>query len=135
MSRIVNLDDTPRVLSGADTAATDLDDFFGADYGERHQAAEFGVFFDGVLVIFFDVVGEVVDGNAVVFDVFHYELLGLGELSGGEGVGFADDGNDIDTGGKTSHEFDVEFAEAEGSQLVPYAFHEWLWVFTHDLWE
>lgn len=135
MSGIINLDDTPRVLSGAYTATTDLDDFFGADDGERHQAAEFGVFFDGVLVIFFDVVGEVIDGNAVMFDVFHDELLGLGELSGGEGVGFADDGDDVDTGGQTSHKFDVEFAEAEGSQLAPYAFPLVIVVFTHDRWE
>lgn len=124
MSRIINLDHTPRILSGAHTAAANLDDFFSANNGEGHETAKFGVFFDGVLVIFFDVVGEVVNGNAVVFDVFHDELLGFGELGGSEGVGLADDGDDIDTGREAFHEFDVEFAKAERSRLVLiYLFH------------
>ena len=118
MSRIVYFHHTPWVLSGAHAAAANLDDFFSADNGEGHETAKFGVFFDGVLVIFFDVVGEVVDRNAVVFDVFHDELLGFSELGGGERIGLADDGDDIDTGRKAFHEFDVEFAEAEGIQLV-----------------
>ena len=123
MSRIINLNDTPWVLSGTDTAAADLDNIFSADNGKGHQTAKFGVFFHGVLVVFLDVVGEVIDGNAVVFDVFHDELFGLGELGRGEGVGFTNDRNNINTGGKTSHEFDVEFTEAEKSQLVQFSFH------------
>ena len=47
-------------LPSTDTSAINFDDFFRADDGERHEATELGVLFDGVFVVFFDVVGEVV---------------------------------------------------------------------------
>lgn len=118
MPWIVNLDDAPRVLPRAYSAAANFNDLVGADDSERHQAAKFRVLFDGVLVVFFNVVGEVVDRDAVVFDIFHDELFGFGELGWGEGVGFANDGDDIDAGRESSHELNVEFPEAANALLV-----------------
>lgn len=118
MPRVIDLDDTPGVLPRADAAPANVNDVFRTDDGEGHEAAEFAVLFHRVLVVFFDVVGEVVDGDAVVFDVFHDEFFGFGELGWGEGVGFADYGDYVDTGGESLHEFDVEFAEAGDRYLV-----------------
>ena len=118
MSRVVDFDYAPRVLSCAYAATTDLDDFIGADNGEGHQAAEFRVLLNSVLVIFFNVVGEVVDGDAIVFNVFHDEFLGFGELGWSERVGFSDDGNDIDARREAFHELDIEFAETRRIMLV-----------------
>lgn len=112
VSRVVNLHHAPRILPRAHTATSDLHDLVGADDGKGHQATEFGVLLDGVLVILFDVVGEVVDGDTVVLDVFHDEFLGFGEFGRGERVGFADDGDDVYAGGEAFHQLDVEFTEA-----------------------
>ncbi len=100
---VVDLDDPPGILAGADAAAANLDDFLGADDGEGHEASKLGVLFHRVFVVFFNVVGEIVHGDAVVLDVFHDEFLGFGELGGGQGVGFADDGNYVDAGGEALH--------------------------------
>lgn len=110
--RVVDLDEAPRVLPRAHAAAADLDDVLGADDGEGHQAAQLAVLLHRVLVVLLDVVGEVVNGDAVVLDVLHDELLGLGQLGGRERVGFADDGDHVGHGREASHQFDVEFAEA-----------------------
>lgn len=115
VTRVVNLDNTPWVLASADFAATDLDNVLGADNSERHQTTELGVLLDGVLVILLNVVGEVVDGDAVVLNVLHDQLLRLGKLGGGQRVGAANDGNNVDTGGKALHELNVELAEAVAS--------------------
>lgn len=83
VARVVDLHDTPGVLAGAHLAASDLDNVLGANNGEGHQATKLGVLLNRVLVILLDVVGEVVYGDAVVLDVLHDQLLGLGELGGG----------------------------------------------------
>lgn len=110
--RVVDLDDAPGILPRADAAAADLDDLLAADDGEGHQAAQLAVLLHRVFVIFFDVVGEIVHGDPVMLDVLHDELLGLGQLRRGEGVGFSDDGDHVGHGGEAAHQFDVEFAEA-----------------------
>lgn len=112
VARVVDLDNTPRVLAGAHLAASNLHNVLGANNGKGHQAAKLGVLLDGVLVIFFDVVGEVVDGDAVMLDILHDQLLGLGELGGGKRVGPADDGNNVGTGSEALHQLNVELAEA-----------------------
>ena len=112
VARVVHLDNTPGVLAGADRSAADLDNVLGADNGEGHEPTELCVLLDGVLVILLDVVGEVVYGDPVVLDIFHNKLLRLGELSGGQRIGAADDGNDVNAGSETLHELDVELSEA-----------------------
>ena len=115
VARVVDLDDAPGVLPGADAATADLDDVLGADDGEGHETPQLGVLLDRVLVVLLDVVGEVVDRDAVVLDVLHDELLGLGQLGGREGVGAADDGDDVDAGGEPLHQLDVQLAEPVSS--------------------
>jgi len=110
VTRVVHLDDTPGVLAGTDFPATNLDHIFRANNGERHQAAKLGILLDCVLVIFLDVVGEVVDRNPVVLNVLHDQLLRLGKLVRRQRVGATDDGNHVDTGGKALHQLDVELA-------------------------
>ena len=96
MTRVVDLDDTPRVLASADCATLELDGLVTSDNSEWHEATELGVLLDSVLVVLLDVVREVVNGNAVVLNVLHDELLALGQLHGSERVGLADDGDDVD---------------------------------------
>jgi hypothetical protein len=46
-----------------------------------------------------------------VLNIFHDQLLGLGQFCGGEGVGLSNNGDDVDTRGQTLHKFDIEFTE------------------------
>ena len=117
VARVVNLNHTPRVLASADLAATDLDNVLGADNGERHEASQLGVLLDGVLVVFLDIVGEVVDRDAVVLNVLHDELLRLGQLGRGQGIGATDDRNDVDTGSKALHQLNIQLAETAHHEL------------------
>ena len=98
VARVVDLDDAPRILPRADPTPANLHHLLRAHDRKGHEPAELGILLDGVLVVFFDVVGKVVHGNAVVFDVLHDEFLGLGELGWGHGVGFADDGDYVHAG-------------------------------------
>ena len=109
---IVHLDDTPGVLPGTNLAAADLDNVLRSDDGEGHEASQLGVLLHRVFVVLLDVVGEVVDGDPVVLDVLHDKLLGLGQLGGGERVGAADDGDDVNPRSQSLHELDVQFPEA-----------------------
>lgn len=115
---VVNLDDAPGILAGSDTAAVNLDDFFGADDSEGHETSELGILLDGVLIILLDVVGKVVDGDPVVLNVLHDQLLGFGQFGGGQGVGTADDGDDVDSGSKALHQFNVELTETRRGSVV-----------------
>jgi hypothetical protein len=108
---VINLNDTPGILAGADLATTNLDNILGANNGEWHETSQLGILLNSVLVILLDIVREVVDGNSVVLNVLHDQLLGLGQLSGSKGVGATDDGDDVDAGGKSLHELNVEFSE------------------------
>ena len=47
-------------LPSADSSAVNLDHFLRADDGEWHEAAELGVLLHSVLIVFFDVVREVI---------------------------------------------------------------------------
>ena len=112
MARVIDFDDTPWVLTGSHTATVDLNNILGSYYGKGHESTELGVFLDCVLVVLLDVIGEVVDGNAVVLNILHDQLLGLGQFCGCEGIGLADDGNNVDTRRQALHKFNVEFTEA-----------------------
>lgn len=52
-----------------------------------------------------------VHGNSVVLNVLHDQFLALRQLERSQGVGLADDGNDIDARREAAHEFDVELTE------------------------
>jgi hypothetical protein len=89
---------------------------------------EFTVVDDSLLIILLYVIGEVVNWDIIVFNVFHdlrvcenialnycshtHALLESLEFAGGQRVGLANDRNDIDTGRQTAHQFDVDFSEA-----------------------
>ena len=111
MARVLNLNDTPWVLARAHFPVVNLNEVFRSDNSEGHQSTELGVFLHSVLVILLDVIGEVVDGNAVVFNVLHDQLLGLGQFGGGERVGLSNDRNDVNTGRQALHQFDIEFTQ------------------------
>ena len=110
---IIDLDDAPWILTSSDSSTTNLDDVLGTDDGEGHQASEFGVLLDGVLIIFVDVIGKVVDGNPIMFDIFHDEFLGLGQLGRRQRIGLADDGDYVDSRRQAFHELDIQFSETE----------------------
>lgn len=71
MARVVNLHNAPWVLAGAHLATTNLNSVLGTNNGEGHQTPELSVFLDRVLVVLFNIVREVVDGDAVVLDILH----------------------------------------------------------------
>lgn len=113
VTRVVNLDHSPGVLTRADLASTDLDNFLGSDNGEGHQPSELGVLLNRILVILFNVVREVVNRDTVVFDILHDKLLGLCKLGRSKRVGTADDGNNIDARRQALHELDIQLAETD----------------------
>ena len=115
VTRVLNLDNSPWVLACAHFAVIDLDEILGSNNGEGHQTTQLGILLHGVLVILLDVVGEVVDGDTVVLNVLHDQLLRLGQFGGGEGVGLSDNGNDVDTRGEALHQFNVEFTQTVAS--------------------
>lgn len=84
VARVVNLHNTPWVLAGPNCAATDLNSILRPDNSEWHEASKLGVLLDRVLVVLFDIVGEVVDRDTVVLDVLHDQLLRFGKLTGGQ---------------------------------------------------
>ena len=112
VARVVNLDDTPRVLTCAHVAAADLDNILGSHYSKGHEVAQLGIFLDGILVILLNVVRKVVNGDSVVLNVFHDQLLGLCEFGRSERVSATNDGDDIDAWGQALHELDVKLPEA-----------------------
>ncbi len=121
VARVVDLDDAPRVLSGSHAPAADLDHVVRADDGEWHQAAQLRVLLHRVLVVLLGVVREVVDRDPVVLDIFHHQLLGLGQFGRRQRVGLANDRDHIHARRQTLHELDVEFAQTEShvSSLDP----------------
>jgi hypothetical protein len=116
VTRVLDLDNTPGVLPGANLLSTDFQNFFRTNDGKWHKTTEFCILFNGVLVIFFDVVWEVVNGDAIVLNVLHNELLGLGQFSRSEGISLADDGDDIDTWRQSLHQFNVKFSKTVSSR-------------------
>lgn len=111
VARVVNLHNTPWVLTGANCAATNLNSILRSDNSEWHEASKLGVLLDRVLVVLFDIVREVVDRDAVVLDVLHDQLLRLSQLAGGQGVRATDDGNDVDARRQALHQLDIQLAE------------------------
>ena len=118
MARVVNLDNAPGVLASPDLAATNFDDILGTDDGKRHETTEFGILLDGVLIVLLDIVGEVVYGDSVMLNIFHDQLLRLGQFGGRKGIGTSNHGDDVDAGRKALHQLDIEFAETIGAQRV-----------------
>lgn len=118
VTRVINLDNTPRILASSNLAATNLDDVFGANDSKRHETSELGILLHGILVILLDVVGEIVHGNSVVLDVLHDQFLRLGQLARRKGVGSANNRDDVDTGSKSLHQFNIEFTETIGTRFV-----------------
>jgi hypothetical protein len=47
-----------------------------------------------------------------MLDILHNKLLRFRKLSWCKGVGLANDGNDVNTGGQSLHEFNIQFTEA-----------------------
>jgi hypothetical protein len=110
VTRVVNLDNTPRILTGPNLATTNLNHIFGANNCKGHKTSELGILLDGVLIVLFDIVREVVHGDAVVLDILHHKLLRFGQFGGGKRIGTANDGNHIASGCEALHELDIEFS-------------------------
>lgn len=111
VTRVVNLHNTPWVLTGPDCAATDLNSVLRTDNSEWHEASKLGVLLNRVLVVLFDIVREVVDRDTVVLDVLHDQLLRLGQLTRGQGVCAANDGDDVHTRREALHQLDIQLTE------------------------
>ena len=111
VSRVLNLDHTPRVLPCAYFSVLNLHEVFRSDDSERHQPTQFGILFHSILIILLDVVGEVVHGDTVVLNVLHNQLLGFGQFGRSQGIGLSNDGNNIDTGRESLHQFYVQFTQ------------------------
>lgn len=111
VTRVFDLYNTPGILPGTHLLAIDLNQLVGTNNSEWHETPQLGILLHGIFVVFLDVVGEVVNRDAVVLDILHDQLLRFGQFGGGEGVGLADDGDDVDTGRQALHQLDVELTE------------------------
>lgn len=127
MLRVVHLDNAPGISPSPDWLAVDHDLLLRADNSERKQCSKFRVVVDSILIVLAYIVGEVVDGNAVVLDVLHdlaesdsssrevswtYPLFERSELGRGQGVRLSNDGDNIDSRRKPTHELDIQFSQA-----------------------
>lgn len=70
--RVVHFDDTPRVSPSSHRLAVNQNLLLGTDNRKWKKGTEGRVVSNSLLVIFFGVIGEVVDGNTIVLDIFHY---------------------------------------------------------------
>lgn len=98
MVLVLDVDDAPSVLPAAHRAASDDNVLFGADDGKGDEVLHFGVgraFFFVVLVVIVGEHAEVVEG-----EFFLYALFKGHAFFEGEGVGFGDDGDDVDDVGE-----------------------------------
>lgn len=111
MSWVLDLNNTPRVLTSTDAPSIDLQDVVRSGDGEWHQTAKLGVLFDCVLVILFNIVGEIVDRYTVVLDVFNNQLLAFSQFKRCKGVSPANDWHDVDTWTEAAHKFNVELTK------------------------
>lgn len=111
VTRVVDLNNTPGILTSSDFATSNLDDLLRANDSKRHEASELSVLLNGILVVLLNIVREVVDRDSVVLDILHDELLRLSEFGGGERIGAANDGNNVNTRSKALHQFDIEFTK------------------------
>jgi hypothetical protein len=112
MARVVDLNDTPGILTSSNLAATDLDVVLGSDNSEGHETSQFGILLHSILVVLLNIVREVVDWNPVVLNVLHDQLLGLGQLSGRQRICSSYNRDNVDTGGQSLHQLDIKLAEA-----------------------
>jgi hypothetical protein len=112
VSGILDLHNTPGVLPGPHSSSINLNEIFRADNREWHKPTQLSVLFHCIFVVLLNVVREIVYRDAVVLNILHDELLGLGEFCRGEGIGLSDNRDDIDAGGKTLHQFDIQLAQA-----------------------
>lgn len=71
VSRVVHFDDSPWVRSCSNGLPIHDNLFLGANDGKRHQTPQFAVVCNRLLVVLFNVVGKVVDGDAVILNVLH----------------------------------------------------------------
>lgn len=118
VARVVNLHNTPWVLASTDCAAANLNALLRTDNSEWHQTSKLSILLNGVLVILLDIVRKVIHGDTVVLNVLHDELLGLRKLGGRQGVGAANDGDDVDTGSEALHELNIQLAETAETMSV-----------------
>ena len=106
MVLILDIDDAPSVLTAADRAPSHDDVLLRADDGKGDEVFHLGVGGTFVLVVLVVVVGEhteVVKGE--FFLDARFEGLALFE---GEGVGFGDDGDDVDDIGELLEDDDID---------------------------
>src|SRR4051794_20360381 len=63
VARVINLDNTPWILSSTDFPTTNLNNLLRTHNSERHKASELSILLDSIFIILLDVIREVIDGN------------------------------------------------------------------------
>ena len=111
MSGVLDLNNTPWILPSPHAAPINFKHVFRANNREGHQPTELSILLHSILIVFLDVVWEIVDGYSVVLNVFHDQLLRLSQLGGRQRISLADNWDDVDTGRQALHELDVKFSE------------------------
>ena len=133
MTGVIDLDNTPGILPSTDFATTDLNYLFRAHNSEWHKSSELGILLNGILVVLLDIIREVVNGNTIVFDIFHNKLLRFSKFVGCKGISSANDWNNVDARSETLHKLNIEFPKTiiivSKSLLIPLR-RDWR---THDL--
>lgn len=113
---VIHTNVTPRVAPGAHWLPINDNLFLRSNNSKGHKSAQLGVVLDGVLVILFDVIGEIVDWDAVVLNVLHDTLLETSAFALGHAICLSDDWDDVDSRAQSSHELNVDFTEGMSSR-------------------
>lgn len=111
MTRVFDLDNTPWVLPSSNFFASNVQDILRTNDSEWHQPSKLSILFDGVFIVLLNIVWEVINGDAIMFNVLHHEFLRFSELCWSERVGLANDGNDVNTWGEALHQFNIQFSQ------------------------
>jgi hypothetical protein len=114
---VVNFDHTPWVCSSSDrTTIGSADLFVRSNNSERNLRCDFLIFSNGLLVIVV-VDGGLEDTDLMMGNIVQDALLEFDDLLIGKGISLSDDGNEVDFGVESAHEFDINLLQGVTSRL------------------
>ena len=107
---VLDVDDSPSVLTASNALASYYDVFLGSDNGKGNQIFDRGVHGSFFVVVFFVVIGE--HAQVVEGEFFPDALFEGRSFFQGERVGFGYDRDDVDNIGEFLEDYNIDWFEA-----------------------